>query len=71
MRFPDHPEGVSVEWDANLAGSRREFWEHIEIEIGSSTQLRNAPGQPPWASITLSISFIRRIVSERATTIFW
>ena len=31
----------------------------------------NAPGQPPWASITLSISAIRRMVSLRAATILW
>ena len=29
-----------------------------------------APGQPPWASMVLSIPAIRRIVSARATTIF-
>src|ERR1017187_4096496 len=28
-------------------------------------------GQPPCFSMTVSISFIRRMVSERATTIFW
>ena len=38
----------------------------ISVELAA-----NAPGQPPWASMTLSISFISRIVSARAMTILW
>ncbi|CAN5443912.1 hypothetical protein BH09PLA1_BH09PLA1_16220 [soil metagenome] len=38
------------------------------VVIGVVTNVR---GQPPGFSIVSSISFIRRIVSFNATTIFW
>lgn len=37
----------------------------------SERSVTNAPGQPPWASMTSSISAMMRMVSFRATTIFW
>ena len=39
--------------------------------LPAAFSVTNAPGQPPWASITSSISAMMRMVSRRATTIFW
>ena len=45
--------------------------DHSVDAASACAPVRKAPGQPPWASITWSISAMRRMVSFWATTIFW
>jgi hypothetical protein len=59
-----------------LSGGEEGFWalgrSSNQLVFASDTaSVTNAFGQPPCWLITLSISLIRRIVSDSATTILW